>query len=125
MKLDNQSYTLNHLLLRIPIRPREFTYLTLQCSDYHLRFINDPTLKRGSITLGRNNLSITFSPKEEIAEIKPLGNVGIDVNARNVTTSDTLGTTTNIFDTSGVVEVKERYKAIRAKIGRQTRQDNK
>lgn len=122
LKLDNQSYTLNHLLLRIPIRPREFIYLTLQGSDYHLRFIDDPTLKIGSITLGRNNLNIAFS--KEIAEIKPLGNVGIDMNERNATTSDTLGTT-NIFDTSGVVEVKERYRAIRAKIGRQTRQDNR
>ena len=122
LKLDNQSYILNHLLLRIPIRPREFIYLTLQGSDYHLQFIDDPTLKRGSITLGRNNLSIAFS--KAIAEIKPLGNVGIDMNERNATTSDTLGTT-NIFDTSGVMEVKERYKAIRAKIGRQTRQDNR
>ena len=122
LKLDNQSYILNHLLLRIPIRPREFIYLTLQGSDYHLQFIDDPTLKRGSITLGRNNLSIAFS--KEIAEIKPLGNVGIDMNERNATTSNTLGTT-NIFDTSGVMEVKERYRAIRAKIGRQTRQDNR
>ncbi|MCL4436356.1 MAG: transposase [Thaumarchaeota archaeon] len=121
LKLDNQSYTLNHMLLRIPVRPREFIYLTLQGSDYHFQYIDDPTLKRGSITLGRNSLSIAFS-KEVADEIKPLGNVGIDVNERNITTSDTLGVTT-AFDTSSVMEVKERYRAIRAKIGRQTRQD--
>src|SRR5438445_12130354 len=30
LKLDNQSYSLNHLLLRIPTTPRHFVYLTLQ-----------------------------------------------------------------------------------------------
>src|SRR5256884_8123971 len=29
LKLDNQSYILNHLLLRIPTTPRRFIYLTL------------------------------------------------------------------------------------------------
>ena len=48
LKLDNQSYSLNHLLLRIPTTPRHFVYLTLKGSDYHLSFIDDPTLKRGA-----------------------------------------------------------------------------
>jgi len=51
LKLDNQSYSLNHLLLRIPTTPRHFVYLTLKGSDYHLSFIDDSTLKRGSITV--------------------------------------------------------------------------
>ena len=46
LKLDNQSYSLNHLLLRIPTTPRHFVYLTLKGSDHHLSFIDDPTLKR-------------------------------------------------------------------------------
>ena len=29
LKLDNQSYQLNHLLLRIPTTPRSFVFLTL------------------------------------------------------------------------------------------------
>ena len=122
LKLDNQSYTLNHLIVRIPTRPRHFIYLTLQGSNYHLSFIDDPTLKRGSITLTDRTLSIAVS--KEISEIEPLGNVGIDVNERNVTTSDTLGST-KVYDTSQVAEVKERYRAIRAKIGRRTRQDDR
>ena len=36
LKLDNQSYQLNHLLLRIPTAPRSFVFLTLQGSDFHL-----------------------------------------------------------------------------------------
>jgi putative transposase len=124
LKLDSQSYSLNHLLLRIPTTPRRFVYLTLQGSDYHHRsFIDDPTLKRGSITLTGRAVSIAFS--REIAEMETLGRVGIDMNERNVTASDTSGVTT-VFDTSNVAELKERYRCIRAKIGRVTRQkDNR
>jgi len=122
LKLDNQSYSLNHLLLRIPTTPRHFVYLTLKGSDYHLSFIDDPTLKRGSITLTGRTVSIAFS--KEIAETETLGEVGIDVNERNVTTSDTSGVT-KVFDTSEVAEIKERYRVIRAKIGGKTRQDNR
>src|SRR5713226_3750682 len=122
LKLDNQSYSLNHLLLRIPTTPRHFVYLTLQGSDYHLSFIDDPTLKRGSITLTGRTVSIAFS--KEIAETETLGEVGVDVNERNVTTSDTSGVAT-VFDILNVAEIKERYKCIRAKIGRRTRRDQR
>src|SRR5438093_13610725 len=58
LKLDNQSYSLNHLLLRIPATPRHFVPLTLQGPTYPLSFIDDPTLKRGSITLTGRTVSI-------------------------------------------------------------------
>ena len=122
LKLDNQSYSLNHLLLRIPTTPRHFVYLTLEGSDYHLSFIDDPTLKRGSITLTGRAVSIAFS--KEIAETQTVGEVGIDVNERNVTASDTSGITV-VFDTSNVADFKERYRAIRVKIGRMARRDNR
>src|SRR3989441_10234212 len=114
LKVDNQSYSLNHLLLRIPTTPRHFVYLTLKGSDYHLSFIDDPTLKRGAITLTGRTVNIAFS--KEIAETETLGEVGIDVNERNVTASDASGDTV-VFDTSNVAELKERYRAIRAKVG--------
>ena len=122
LKLDNQSYSLNHLLLRIPTTPRHFVYLTLEGSDYHLSFIDDPTLKRGSITLTGRAVSIAFS--KEIPDVKTVGEVGIDVNERNVTASDTSGVTV-VFDTSNVTDFKERYRCIRVKIGRMARRDNR
>src|SRR5256712_6844022 len=121
LKLDNQSYSLNHLLLRIPTTPRHSVYLTLQGSDYQLSFIDDPTLNRSSITLPCRTVSIAFS--QSFTMTVHLGEVGIDVNERNVTTSDTSGVSI-VFDTSNVAELKERYRAIRAKIGRATRQDS-
>lgn len=122
LKLDNQSYTLNHLILRIPARPRQFIYLVLQASDYHLSLIDDPNLKMGSITLTDRVVSIAFSKKT--AKTEPLGQVGVDVNEKNVTTSDTLGSIM-VYDTSEVAETKEIYRIIRANIGRKTRQDNR
>ena len=78
LKLDNQSYSLNHLILRIPTKPRRFIYLILQASSYHLSFIDDPTLKRGSLTLTGRTVAIAFS--KDIAEIEVLGTLGVDVN---------------------------------------------
>jgi hypothetical protein len=48
----------------------------------------------------------------------------VNENERNITTSDTYGVT-DVFDTSKVAEIKERYKAIRARIGERTRRDRR
>jgi putative transposase len=95
----------------------------LQGSDYHLSFIDDPTLKRSSITLTGRTVSIAFS--KEVGKIEPLGYVGVDVNERNVTIA-LAHTYTRRFDELGdVAEIKERYREIRAKIGRTMRKDNR
>src|SRR2546427_1013741 len=51
IKIYNQAYSLNHLIIRIPTRPRRFIYVTLRASNYHLSLIDDPDLKRSSMTL--------------------------------------------------------------------------
>jgi putative transposase len=122
IKLYCQTYTLNHLILRIPTRPRHFIYLTLRASDYHLSFVDDPGLKRGSITLTDSALAVAFS--RETAEIEPRGRIGIDVNERNVTWADSSGLVVK-EDMSVVAELKERYKAIRAKIAQRTSKDKR
>jgi putative transposase len=121
-KLDNQSYQLNHLIVRVPTKPRRFIYLTLQGSDHHMSLIDDTTAMRGSITITGRTANISFS--KDASEGDPQGNIGIDVNERNVTLSDTLGNT-EAHDTSEVTEIRERYRAIRAKIGERTRQDRR
>jgi len=113
IKLDSQTYRLNHLVLRIPTRPRHFVYLTLHGSDYHLSLVDDPRLKRGSITLTDSILAVALS--RETAEIATHGRIGIDVNERNVTWADSSGLVGK-EDTSAVAELKERYKAVRAKM---------
>src|SRR5271157_3807066 len=123
LKLDSQSYQLNHLILRIPIAPRRYIFLTLKGSDYHLSFIDDPSLKRGSITITDHSISIAFS--KEVARSVPLGYAGMDVNEKNVTISATNGYEHRFTKLAEVVEIKERYREIRAKIGRGARQDNR
>jgi putative transposase len=120
LKLDSRAYSLEHLVLRIPTRPRRFLFLTLQASDYHLSLIDDPTLKRGSVTVTNRTVNIAFS--KQIAKIEPRGRIGIDVNEKNITWSDSSGTM-NREDTSEIVELKERYREIRAKIARRTKND--
>jgi putative transposase len=122
IKLGSEACTVNHLILRIPTRPRHFIFLTLHVANYHLSFVDDPGLKRGSITLTDSMLAIAFS--KETGEIDARGRIGIDVDERNVTWADSTGAVGK-EDTSVVVELKERYKAIRAKISQRTSKDRR
>jgi putative transposase len=122
-KLDNQSYQLNHLLLRIPSAPRRFIFLTLQGSDHRLSLVDDPALKRGSVTITPTSVSIAFS--KEVEPFEPKGFVSIDINNRNATLSATDGRHHRFDELGEVVEIKERYKETRAKISRMTRGDRR
>jgi len=123
LKLDNQSYQLSHLLLRIPTTPRNFVFLTLEGSDYHLSFIGDPHLRRGSVTITERSVSVAFS--RQVLLLNTIGNVGLDVNERNVTMTATDGHERKLTELGEVVEIKERYKDIRSKIARATRGDKR
>ncbi|MDE1852804.1 MAG: transposase [Thaumarchaeota archaeon] len=123
LKLDNQSYALNHLLLRIPTKPRNFIFLTLQGSERHLSYIDDPCLKRASVTITLTSVVIPFS--KEVEEFEPTGFVGIDVNERNATASATDGWHHRFDELGEVVEIKERYRDIRAGISQKTRGDRR
>ncbi len=45
LKLDNQTYRLDYLLLRIPTAPRRYLFLTLSGSIYHRSFLANKDLK--------------------------------------------------------------------------------
>ena len=120
LKLDRSSYVLNHLILRILTRPRHYIYLTLQASDFQLSLVENPALRVGSVTVTECSVSIAIS--KDNATISPLGQIGIDVNERNVTWSDSSGTTKTV-EMSEVAEIQECYREIRAKIARRTQHD--
>ncbi|HVH14702.1 MAG TPA: transposase, partial [Candidatus Angelobacter sp.] len=122
IKLDSQTYVLDNFKLRIPVKPRQFVYLTLQHSDYHLAFLTDPNLKRGSFTLTESSVNIAFS--KETAHILPLGQIGIDVNEKNITWSDSEGNSERV-DTSDIAEIKAKYRTVRARIARGTEKDER
>jgi putative transposase len=122
-KLDNQSYRLDHLLLRIPTTSRSFIFLVLQGSVYHLSFLENRSLKRGSVTITPNSVIIAFSREVEVFE--PVWQVGIDINERNLTVSATNGWHRRFEEPGEIVEIKERYKNINAGIAHKTRGDRR
>jgi putative transposase len=123
IKLDNQSYQLNHLLLRIPTTPKNFVFLTLRGSKYHQSFIDNPSLKRGSVIITPNSVIVAFSNEAEPFE--PMGFIGIDINERNVTASGTDGWHKQFSELGDVAEIKERYRDIRASISQKTGRDGR
>jgi putative transposase len=123
LKLDNQSYQLNHLLLRIPVALRHYIFITLRGSEYHLSFLDNGNLKRGSVTITATGVSISFSKEVEL--INPVGHLGVDINERNVTTSATDGFEKRFNELGEVVDIRERYREARAKINKQTWRDQR
>jgi len=88
-----------------------------------LSFIDNPRLKRGEITITARAVYIPFST--EVTEIKPKGQIGVDLNEKNVTVAATNGYVKKFNELAEVSEIKERYRGIRAKIGKITRQDRR
>ena len=114
LKIENQSYQLNHLLLRIPTSPGKFVFLTLQGSNYHLSIIEDPNLKMGSLTI--TPTSVVFAVTKKVNTLEPSGYLGTDVNERNATVSAADGWYQQFRELGEVVEIKEAYRETRLKI---------
>ena len=123
LKLDNQTYQLNHVILRIPTTPRNFVFLTLRGSDHHTSLVDDPALKRGSVTITPGKVSLALS--KEVQPFMPLGHIGIDTNEKNATVSSTDGWYDQFTELGESVEIKERYKQIRADIAKKVRGDRR
>jgi hypothetical protein len=68
LKLDNQTYRLDYMLLRIPTTPRNFITIPLRGGDYQLSFLRDPALKRGSITITDATVILAVSKTARVVE---------------------------------------------------------
>ena len=68
LKLDNQTYQLRDGTLSIPIKPRQFLTLRLRIGDYQRQFLNDSTLRLGSITLTESKLTVAFNHQQHTNE---------------------------------------------------------
>jgi hypothetical protein len=79
-------------------------------------------LKLGSLIVTESNVVVAFS-KESVA-IERKGTMGVDVNERNVTWSDSSGES-KVEDTSRICEVKELYNDTKARIARRTYKDRR
>ena len=116
VKLDSESYWVNHLLLRMPTKPGEYLIIQLRGGDYQLSRLNDPSLKRGPVTITPTNVAIALS-KDVVAAV-PLGAVAYDVNLRNIVGVATSRTTPLLLDTSKIPRIIDQYREIVSKFRR-------
>jgi putative transposase len=79
-KLGNQGYRVVDGKLRIPIKPREYFYITPH--KRAIQFLMDSTLKLGSVTLTRCFISVVFSKDVELEE--PKNYAAYDTNERSI-----------------------------------------
>ena len=98
---DCYGFRVIHRLVRLPIRRGEYTFIVL--NDHTLRTMSGQVPR--SLTLKSNSLSICIA--KEIADIEPVGAIGIDRNLDNVTTADSEGSTLR-HDLGRATEVKAR-----------------
>ena len=98
---DCYGFRVIHRLVRVPVRKGEYTFILL--NDHVLRSISGHTPR--SLTLTASGLSICLS--KGIAEIEPVGAIGIDRNLDNVTLADSDGSTLR-HDLARATEIKAR-----------------
>jgi len=79
LKLDNQTYQLENGTLRIPLKPRQFITLKLELGEHQRKFLNDTTLKRGSITLTERKIIVAFD-KTEVTRLGYASVLAYDTN---------------------------------------------
>ncbi len=119
LKLDNQTYCLDYMLLRIPTAPREFIHIPLRGGKYQLSFLRDFTLKRGLITITESSVVLAVSKSTTLVE--PLDEpIAFDINEKNITSSSE-----ERFDLSEVAKIKHQYSRIRASVARNSHEDRR
>jgi putative transposase len=117
MKLDNQTYKLiekqGELFVRIPFKPRKFLYIKLKYGEYQKKFLEDKTLKLGSVIALTSRLILCFRKESNIAE--PKSKVALDINERNVTSINS-NNKTKIYDLTEVLTTHYTYYLKRKRI---------
>ena len=86
LKMDSLNYSLNYSMLTLPFRKGEKLLIPLEYGAYQRSFLIDTTLKRGSVTLTRSNIIISFTKTS--APVSPMSRVGIDLNEKSMVCSD-------------------------------------
>jgi transposase len=80
LKLDNQTYRLENGALRIPMQPRRLLLLRLKLGDYQRIFLEDRSLKRGSITITEGKVIVAFERIRSKAFDDASGVLAFDTN---------------------------------------------
>jgi putative transposase len=117
LKLDNQTYKFiekqDSIFLRIPTKPRKFLFIKLKYGEYQKKFLEDKTLKLGSVIALTNRLILCFRKESKIAE--PKSKIALDLNEKNITSVNNNGNA-QIYDLTEVQKAHYTYYLKRKKI---------
>src|SRR5712664_1404437 len=105
------GFKIENGILRIPIKPG--THFKITLSAHTLRALSGGNAR--SVTVTPNTVSISY--RREVAELKPEGWVGVDLNLNNVTTAST-DHQTRTFDLSEATVIKRTYRHLKRRFRR-------
>jgi len=97
--------------LRLPVKPG--IHLKIRLNSHTLRAFSDGNVR--SVTVTPSTVSISY--RKEVAEVKPEGWIGVDLNLNNVTTAS-MDHQTRTFDLSEATVIKRRYRHLRRRFRR-------
>jgi len=118
MKMDSQNYRFVDGILSLPFRKGEPIVIPLKQGAYQRRFLTDPSLTRGSITITESAIFIAFS--KVVTPVVPIARVGIDLNEKSAVCSDG-----SKYDLSEVVRLHTEYAVRRTDFERRHPQDRR
>ena len=101
------GFKIQNGLLRLPVRPRHYVYVTL--NSHTVQVLSGLNVR--SVTLTPESLSISYS--KETVEIEPEGYVGMDRNLDNVTSASTDGKV-KTFDLPLSTRIKANYRIVKS-----------
>jgi putative transposase len=102
MKMDVFNYSLNYSILSLPFTKGGRLLVPLAYGNYQRSFLVDTTLKRGSVTVTKSSVIISFTKQMPLAI--PKTRIGIDLNEKSAVLSS--GTK---FDLSEVARLHTQY----------------
>src|SRR5437867_12831615 len=111
------GFKIQNGLLRLPVRPRQYSYVRL--NNHTLQVVSG--LSVHSVTLTPHSLTMSYS--KETVEIEPEGYVGIDRNLDNITIASTDGTV-KTFDLSLATRIKTNYRIVNSQFKRRCPNQN-
>ncbi|WXG45059.1 MAG: transposase [Promethearchaeati archaeon SRVP18_Atabeyarchaeia-1] len=100
MLTDCYGFRITNGELRLPVRVREYIYIPL--NSYTLQSIEGCAVRSACLTASAVSLAFT----KEVAQVEPVGLVGVDRNLDNVTTASSAGDVKR-YDLSRATVVKE------------------
>jgi putative transposase len=111
MLTTSYGFKINHNLLRLPVKPRQYIYVKL--NDHTLEALSGFEIR--AVTMTPQSLSISYS--RESIETEPEGYLGIDRNLNNVTIASTEGTVRTL-DMSKATRIKSTYRYVKSRFTR-------